>query len=185
MRNLLRRALVVVGVAAVWSGCSLALLATDSIVGDFDMDGKITSNDMDLLTKQVNLDEYDEFFDLNMDAAVNQADRHIWVDEIAYTYYGDANLNGVFNTGDLVHVFQAGEYDDGIVGNSLWDTGDWDGDLEFASGDLVVALSTGAFMGNPRLPPHPGPKSVPEPASHLLIVIGAMAASLVRKRQGS
>jgi hypothetical protein len=29
---------------------------------------------------------------------------------------GDANIDGVFNSGDLVHVFQVGEYEDAIAG---------------------------------------------------------------------
>ena len=41
---------------------------------------------------------------------------------------GDANGNGVFNSSDLVQVFQVGEYEDEIDHNSTWAEGDWSGD---------------------------------------------------------
>ena len=58
---------------------------------------------------------------------------------------GDANRDGQFNSDDLVLVFQAAEYEDGIVGNSDWSEGDWDGDGEFGSKDLVLAFQFGAY----------------------------------------
>ena len=32
---------------------------------------------------------------------------------------------------DLIDIFQAGEYEDGVVSNSTWSTGDWNGNAEF------------------------------------------------------
>jgi hypothetical protein len=58
---------------------------------------------------------------------------------------GDANLDGVFNSRDLVVIFQAGEYEDRIPGNSTWSDGDWDGDGDFTSSDLVQAFQTGKY----------------------------------------
>ena len=84
---------------------------------------------------------------------------------------GDATLDGEFNSGDLVRVFGAGEYEDDISLNSTWATGDWDGDGDFASGDLVVAFQDGGYELGPRELVH----SVPEPSSGALIVLAAIA----------
>jgi hypothetical protein len=61
---------------------------------------------------------------------------------------GDANLDGVFNSGDLVQVFTFGEYEDADVGNSHWESGDWNGDGDFNTSDLVVAFITGKYSDN-------------------------------------
>jgi hypothetical protein len=57
----------------------------------------------------------------------------------------DANDDGSFDSSDLVRIFQAGEYEDAIVGNSTFDEGDWNGDGEFDSGDLVLAFQAGHY----------------------------------------
>ncbi|MEZ6119821.1 MAG: hypothetical protein R3C28_25085 [Pirellulaceae bacterium] len=150
----------------------LGLVATgNDLLGDFDGNGKLTSADIDQLTVQVSQGTFDTQFDLNKDGLVNQLDRTVWVNELAYTYFGDANLNGVFNTGDLVHVFKSSEFEDTIVANSTWEEGDWNGDFEFDSGDLVLAFQANAFEGAPRDPlgrqngntTGPGVVPVPEP----------------------
>ena len=43
--------------------------------------------------------------------------------DILGTYYGDANLDGVFNTSDFVLVFQVGKYEDDVPGNATWEGG--------------------------------------------------------------
>ena len=72
------------------------------------------------------------------------------MDELRATYFGDANLDGEFNSGDLVAVFATGEYEDEIPNNSTWATGDWDGDGEFGSGDFVLAFAAGGYEQGPR-----------------------------------
>jgi hypothetical protein len=66
------------------------------------------------------------------------------------TTYGDANLDGLFNSSDLVQILAAGEYVDEIFGNSGWADGDFGGDGEFDTDDLVLALQTGAYEAGPR-----------------------------------
>jgi ELWxxDGT repeat protein len=51
---------------------------------------------------------------------------------------GDANGDGIFDSGDLVQVFQRAEYEDGIPTNSTFEDGGWNGDQEFDTGDLVA-----------------------------------------------
>ncbi len=63
---------------------------------------------------------------------------------------GDANEDGVFNSGDLIFVFQAGEYEDTIAKNSTWAEGDWDGDGDFTTADLVYAFQAGTYVAGAR-----------------------------------
>jgi hypothetical protein len=59
---------------------------------------------------------------------------------------GDSDGDGVFNSSDLVLVFQAGQYEDKVAGNSTWSSGDWNGDGEFDSQDLVFAFQVGSYQ---------------------------------------
>ena len=63
--------------------------------------------------------------------------------------YGDANLDGVFDSTDFVQIFQTGEYEDEVFGNSEWHEGDWNGDGEFDSSDLILAFRNGDFEQSP------------------------------------
>lgn len=65
--------------------------------------------------------------------------------EVLPIHAGDANYDGIFDSGDLVQLFRLGEYEDDIVGNSRWQTGDFNGDLEFDSADVVEAFQTGLY----------------------------------------
>ncbi len=58
---------------------------------------------------------------------------------------GDSNRDGVFDSGDLVQVFSAGEYEDLLDNNSSWEDGDWNGDGDFDSSDLVLAFAEGGY----------------------------------------
>ena len=58
---------------------------------------------------------------------------------------GDANGDGIFNSADLTLVFQAGEYEDVIDGNSTFTEGDWNADGDFSSEDLVLAFIVGGY----------------------------------------
>jgi hypothetical protein len=92
---------------------------------------------------------------------------------------GDANIDGVFDSGDLVHVFQVGEYEDAIAGNSTWSDGDWTNDNEFDSNDLVRAFQDGRYV-EAASPPSAG---VPEPTSLAPLLLGCLAAWSVRRRK--
>jgi hypothetical protein len=138
------------------------------VPGDFNGDKMVTAEDLDLLSAEVRLDERRGWFDLNADQIVNQLDVSFWVHDLKTTWFGDSNLDGEFNSSDLVSVFQAGEYEDEIIGNSTWATGDWNGDTEFTTSDLVVAFQDGGYEQGPRA----ATASVPEPSSYLLIISG-------------
>jgi hypothetical protein len=115
------------------------------IRGDFNSNGLLDAADIDLLTETVRAATHAAPFDLNADTLVDQADRTIWINELAKTWNGDANLDGQFNSQDIVQVFAAGKYERGLRSEAVWAEGDWDGNGAFESHDLVVAFQDGGY----------------------------------------
>lgn len=115
------------------------------IWGDFNRDGQLNIDDVDLLCAAVQ-HEADDQFDLNEDGLVDAADLSQMIQTTLQTSFGDANLDGVFNSADLIAVFQAGQYEDTESKNSTWATGDWNCDGEFSSGDMVTAFQKGNYQ---------------------------------------
>ena len=113
------------------------------------------------------------------DGAVDEADRNVWVKELKGTWFGDANLDGVFNVDDLLLVFQHGQYDDQVPDNAGWLEGDWNGDGTFGSSDFVAAFQDGGFELGPRV----AANSVPEPSAVVLILLGIGGLFGTRKRK--
>ena len=150
-----------------------------SLEADFDASGGLDSTDIDLLSDEVHLGKNNRAFDLNGDTVVDAQDRNVLVSELLNTYFGDANLDGEFNSSDFVEVFLAGQYEDDLVGNSTWATGDWNGDSEFDSGDFIIAFQDGGFEQGPKA----NLSSVPEPNSRFLaIMCVCVSATVIRKR---
>ena len=147
------------------------------ILGDFNGDGVLDATDIDLLSAAVLAGQPDPSFDLDNDGQLTQEDRRVWVEDIKNTWFGDANLDGEFATQDLILVFQAGQFEDGVPGNSTWATGDWSGDTEFTTADFLLAFQAGGFEKGPR----PAAAAVPEPTGGLLLLIVALVP-LFRKR---
>ena len=139
------------------------------IRGDFNGNGIIDAEDMDLLTGEVQSGTNATSFDLNSDNVVNDEDRVVWVEapDIGNTYAGDSNLDGQLDTSDFVFVFTAGEYEDNIPDNSVWATGDWNGSGDFDSSDFVYAFQFGGYEVGPRL----NAQAVPEPSSAVLLIV--------------
>jgi hypothetical protein len=140
------------------------LTAIDVVPGDFDLDGALSPLDIDLLHEEIRLGSRHTGFDANHDGHVDVGDRDYWVRDLAKTFHGDANFDGVFDTSDLIKIFQSAEYDDAVVQNSIWQTGDWTGDAEFDSGDLLLAFQEGGFEKGPRTKI----AAVPEPSTWIM-----------------
>ena len=110
---------------------------------DFDDDGDVDADDLDLLS--IGVRSSDQRFDLNQDGVADAADRNLMISQLLGTNFGDSNLDGVFNSNDLVLVFSAGEYEDDVAGNSGWSDGDWNGDGDFDTSDMIAVFSAGGF----------------------------------------
>lgn len=70
--------------------------------GDFNDDGTAGLDDIDRLTVEVRAQSHDVSFDLNADGEVNSGDRIVWIKSIRKTFFGDSNLDGKFDSSDLV-----------------------------------------------------------------------------------
>jgi hypothetical protein len=139
-------------------------------VGDFNGDGSLDITDLDDLTGQSASGANNLKYDLNNDQSVDAGDISVWVKDLVNSWIGDANLNGEFNSSDLVTVLASGTYETGIP--SVWSSGDFNGDGRTNSSDLVSALADGGYEQGPRAT---GVSAVPEPGSVTLLALGLLA----------
>lgn len=152
------------------------------LAGDYNSDGTVDDKDIDAQSVESKKSEPDlAVFDENDDGMVNEDDRLIWVKQHSRdgmgTWFGDANLEGEFNSSDLVKVFSAGKYEEDAMAG--WADGDWNGDMNFNSGDLVAAFSDGGYETGP----FEGQAVVPEPSAMALFGLGSILLAL-RRRYG-
>ncbi len=119
--------------------------ANDLPSADFDNSGQVNALDIDLLCAAIQGGNPATRFDLDESGVVNAADAQFMVKKILRTSIGDANLDGIFDSSDLVQVFQAGVYEDEVFGNAGWEAGDWDCDGDFTTADLIAAFQDGGY----------------------------------------
>ncbi|MFC1758591.1 hypothetical protein ACFL2H_07455 [Planctomycetota bacterium] len=117
---------------------------------DDPLDNQNTTRFVDRISAAIVGGVYNLLFDLDMDDDVDQQDRRKWVEEVKQTFFGDANLDGVFDSSDFVLVFQAGKYERDDESDTIWSSGDWNGDGKFDSSDLVLAFQSNGFEKGPR-----------------------------------
>jgi hypothetical protein len=161
-----------IGDPTTWN--SVTLIGPHAASGDFNGDGQFDAADIDDLTAQSAGQTNPSSYDLTGDGRVDSGDVNVWVRDIYWSWIGDANLDGQFNSSDLVRVLASGTYEADV--NSVWSSGDFNGDGRTNSSDLVVALSDGGYEQGPRTPV----AAVPEPT-----VMGQMllATALWIRRQ--
>jgi hypothetical protein len=153
------------------------IAAGGGLPGDFNLNGDLDAGDLDLLAAQQQAGAPDLSFDLNSDGSVDFSDRELWVSSpnYAYTWMGDADLSGEFDSSDLVSVLASGTYEADVTAG--WSSGDFDGNGRTNSSDLVAALAGGGYEQGPR----PPVAAVPEPAAGSL-ALGAGLLVLARRR---
>ena len=122
--------------------------------GDFNGDQIVDLQDIDLLCGGIRSGIGN--FDLDENGAIELLDLEFLIENILNSAIGDANLDGVFDSGDIVAIFRAGEYEDEIDGNSTWRDGDWNCDGDFSSSDLVYAFRRGGYTAA-SVAAHPNP----------------------------
>jgi hypothetical protein len=129
----------------------------NGLLGDFNHNGVLDLPDIDDLTGQSAGGTHPVAYDLNNDALVN-------------------DLDGQFNSGDLVSVLASGTYESDV--DSVWSTGDFNGDGRTNSSDLVAALAGGGYEQGPKA----AVSAVPEPSSAVLAMLGLLGmASMARQ----
>ena len=148
----------------------------DSVPGDFDGDQVLSTNDINVLTSEIASGADDLRFDVNGDMSVDDADLSFWVKDIKQTWFGDADLDGEFNSNDLIEIFVAGKYEKNIP--AVWSEGDWNADATFSSSDLIVALSDGGYeVGTLNTV-----NAVPEPGTIRLLMLALVGMLALARR---
>jgi lysophospholipase L1-like esterase len=82
--------------------------------------GIVGAENVDAFAAQVRTGTGTPILDLDNSGVVDQNDFSYFVSDHLKTWRGDANLDGIFSSRDLVLVFQANQYEDEIASNSGW-----------------------------------------------------------------
>jgi hypothetical protein len=148
------------------------------VPGDFNQNGVLDAPDIDDLTAKSAGMTNPPAYDLNGDLLVNDADVKVWVKDLFKSWIGDADLNHEFNSSDLVQVLASGKYE--VNEDSVWSSGDFNGDGRTNTSDLVAALADGGYeLGRP-----PAVAAVvPEPSTILLTLLGMVLLAARRHRR--
>lgn len=146
--------------------------------GDLSGDGSLDATDIDLLSREIHKTDSPSatLFDLNEDNNLDAQDHNFWVKDVKNTWYGDANLDGQFDSGDLITVFRAGMYEHHE--DAGWASGDWTGDQRFDSGDLIAAFGDGGYEAGERTVAN----AVPEPGSPVLVALALFGLFQIGQR---
>lgn len=146
--------------------------------GDLNANGILDSDDVDAISRAVATGSTDVKYDFDQNDTVNHGDVLYWINDLAKTWIGDANVDGLFNSADFVAVFQAGKFEQNE--DAVWSQGDWSGDNRFTSQDFVTAFQQGGYEMGPRA----ATAAVPEPQAVALLLIGLAGwMSMSRRRR--
>jgi hypothetical protein len=161
-------------------GISIGTVAETIVTGDFNGDGSLNIHDLDLLYAAIRQGT-NLLFDLHRNNNLDQEDRRVWVEDLRHTYFGDSDLDGEFNSTDLISVLATGKYENGIPHDASWADGDWNGDADFDSSDLVLAISSGGYEQGPRVA---AVAAVPEPSAGVMLGVGVVFVLHRFRRRG-
>lgn len=104
-----------------------------SLRGDFNRDGTINIDDIDMMGKMLQVDAFQPSYDLNSDGEINTLDLDVLIRDVIGTEYGDTNLDGRIDSVDaktiMTHLFQPG---------GSWENGDMNFDGVVDGGDFLL-----------------------------------------------
>ncbi len=153
----------------------IIVFSSGGLAGDFDGNGILDAADIDDLTMQSANQSNPPAYDLNADTLVDGKDIEVWISDLFGSVMGDLNLDGEFNSGDLVDMLAVGLYETGQP--AKWSSGDFNGDGVNSSSDLVTALAGGAYEQGPAQ----AVAAVPEPSGWLLFAFGWLTSAADRR----
>lgn len=151
---------------------TLNLTGAVATMGDYTADGAIDAADIDVLLGAVNGGASDEIYDLTEDGEVDGGDVDHLVREILGTEYGDATLDGSVDAADLSLL--AGHWQ--TPADMGWAEADFTGDGAIDAADLSLLAGNWQWTA-------PTGATVPEPATVLLLVGGAILPGCRRARR--
>lgn len=96
--------------------------------------------------RDVVLADLDQDGDLDLVSAGFASGQLTWHEQ---RMIGDINGDHLFDHADLTRLFEIGEFEDHVTNNSTFDEGDWDGDGEFTTRDLILAMESGLYSLGP------------------------------------
>lgn len=121
--------------------------------GDFNADGTIAFDDIDLLGVEVRVGTSRPKFDLNMDSVVDAMDIKYLVENVLQTRLGDANLDGGVGFEDFVSLST-----NFSKAASSWADGDFNGDGQVTFADFNTLSNNFGFRAE-AAPTTSGPKA--------------------------
>ena len=135
-------------VVATDAGLRLLENTTPALLGDFNRDGVRDALDIDSLCIATSFGPGPQVpgYDFNQDGHVSRADFDSFRRLVFDAPIGDSNLDGVFDSSDLVQIFQSGRYESKRVAG--WSEGDWNCDRQFSSRDFVTAFEANSYQQN-------------------------------------
>jgi hypothetical protein len=154
---------------------SIAFVPTSlsvGLVGDFDDSGTLDAADIDILSGRVHAATYDAAFDLTNDNMLNDADRLMWIEELAGTLVGDADLNRNVEFADFLALAQRFNAAGG------WADGDFDGNGEVQFGDFLALSQNFGLSSSMEMA-----ASVPEPSCPSVVSMLVLAGTYLQRRR--
>ncbi|MCA9214839.1 MAG: VCBS repeat-containing protein, partial [Planctomycetales bacterium] len=119
----------------------ISWLRNESQQSDWNGDGLFNDLDIRFIDRAIRSGQASNEFDFDENGNVDNHDFYVYLrNYVGYSLF-DVNLDGRFNSSDLVTLFQAAKYEKDEP--ATWSEGDFDGDGRFDSSDIIDAFAFG------------------------------------------